>query len=89
MTRPKFFALVTTFTVVMVCSVCQGTTFRRYGYHCDPGDPIATELAECLTCGQHYIYKCPPRPPTCEHVWRPDTPYCLKCKIPARQPEQP
>lgn len=20
----------------------------------------------------------------CEHVWRPDTPYCLKCKIPAR-----
>lgn len=20
----------------------------------------------------------------CEHVWKPDVPYCLKCKLPAR-----
>lgn len=23
--------------------------------------------------------------PGCEHVWKPDIPYCLKCKLPARQ----
>lgn len=47
------------YVIVTVCTVCLGTKFRRYGYHCAPGDSVATEFAECLGCYEVYLYKCP------------------------------
>lgn len=49
---------------VKVCSVCGGTLFNRYGTCVEePNDPIATEFADCLICGESYLYKRPAPPP--------------------------
>ena len=46
---------------VTICGHCGGEWWKYYGAKYDAVAKRMTEFAECLTCGEVYLYTRPPR----------------------------
>ena len=47
---------------ITLCTRCGGEWFKRQAPHYDQQSKMVTEFAECLTCGEIYLYTRAPKP---------------------------